>query len=308
MKQKLIIVLFAVVLLLVIGAAGMYASSLLKSRAAKEADGDTTTQEVASVPAPPDVPETAPDGSRTTPNKTTPVKPPADTSSRATPPRSGAIPAPNAVGEEPPSRPPFAERGRGGPRDMPGFEKLRGKMELSGLFNSIGQLDELKTPLTEKQAKAILAVMNPLRKQATLSPEEADKALAKLKAELTKEQLDAIAKAREQMMRGGMGGRPGGGQRGGAPPNAAENGGRPPRNADGAPGADDTPRRRGGGERGTGSVGGGAGGRGGGNPGDILARMETMNPFNPGDDERSQRRAERINTVFTALEAKAAGK
>jgi len=315
MKQKVIIVLFAVVLLLVIGAAGMYASSLLKSRAASEAGGETAAQEVAAVPESDAVP--TPDKARTTaPDTNTAVKPPANNSSGGTTPRTVTPSKPNAVGEEPPSRPPFAERGQGGPRDS-AFAKLRGKFELMGLFRGLGRLDDLKAPLTEKQAKAILAIMNPLRKQATLSPEEADKALAKLKAELTKAQLDALAQAaRERMMRGGPGGGPGGRQRDGAPPNAAGNGGgMPPSGGDSAPGSGDMPRRRGdggpggggpgGGAPGGGGPGGGPGGRGGGGFG---AQMETMNPFHPGDDPMSQRMAERINAVFDELEAKAAGK
>jgi translation initiation factor IF-2 len=300
MKQKLILVLCAVGLLAIGFAGGIYASSLVKTHSTNTAGVEASP--VRQLAAAPDImPETpaTPQPRATAPGTQSPVKPPANESlSRATSPRAGTTPAPaaNTGAANPPGGAPFAGGGRGQPRDPAAFEKLRGKMELGRLFRNVGQLEELKAPVTAKQAKAILDIMNPLRKQASLSPEEADKALAKLKAQLTKDQLDAIAQAASERMsrRGGEGGAPGpgGGARRGGWDGAPRPGGGAP--GDGAPG----------GAPGDGAPGGAPGGRGMGGGG-FGAQMETMNPFNPGENPMAQRMAERYNAVFEALEAKA---
>jgi len=285
MKQKLALALYSLALLLIGGAAGVLIGMRLPPGIAKNAP---PAQRIAGVPAspvtaPPRTQETGPRTPVTAPQKTakTPTNVP------ATPPRAAGAPPPaQGGGANPSGRPPFA----GGPRSDPAaFEKLRPKTELMRLFQGVGRLDELKAPLTPAQAKAILVVINPLRKQAILSADQAAKVLPQLQAQLTKAQQDAIAQAPRNRMRRGGAGRPGGDQPGGPPNAAGNNGGEPPR----APGTDGPPRRR---------RGDGEGGPGGGEPGGFFAQMETMNPFNTSGETPM---ADRYKAIFDALEAKA---
>ncbi|HEX2948121.1 MAG TPA: hypothetical protein VHV83_00885 [Armatimonadota bacterium] len=157
---------------------------------------------------------------------------------------------------------------------------MRAKFVLVRLFRSIGRLDEASAPLTPAQAKAILAIMNPLRTQPTLTSEQAEKVTAELNTQLTPAQQQEI----EQMhnRRPGQAGQ-GNGQQNGQPP---ANGGW--RRGDQA-----------------GDQRGGPGGPNG--PGQMSAAdMEKMNPFNPGDsDPQFARMAERWQSIFASLEAKA---
>jgi len=283
MKQKLALALYSLALLLIGGAAGVLIGMRLPPGIAKNAP---PAQRIAGVPAspvtaPPRTQETGPRTPVTAPQKTAKAPP-----NVPMPPRvAGTLPPTNTGNANSPSRPPFAG---GQQRNSAAFEKLRPKTELMRLFQGVGRLDELKAPLTPAQAKAILVVINPLRKQAILSADQAAKVLPELQAQLTKAQQDAIAQAPRNRMRRGGAGRPGGNQPGG--PNAAgNNGGEPPR----APGTDGPPRRR---------RGDGEGGPGGGEPGGFFAQMETMNPFNTSGETPM---ADRYKAIFDALEAKA---
>lgn len=83
---------------------------------------------------------------------------------------------------------------------------------LSRMAANIGRLSESKAPLTPKQAKAVLAVLQPLRKKTSLTQDEAKDSTKKLKAVLTEKQLTAIGKMKPEHRFGGPGGqgRPGG--------------------------------------------------------------------------------------------------
>jgi len=69
---------------------------------------------------------------------------------------------------------------------------------LTRMATGIGQLEtEGSAPLTSAQAKAILTVLNPIRKQTSLSQDEAKEAVKKLKAVLTAKQLTEIARMKQ---------------------------------------------------------------------------------------------------------------
>jgi len=94
--------------------------------------------------------------------------------------------------------------------------------QLMQMTRKIGQIDkDPKYTLTPKQAKQILKVLKPLRKQPKMTQDQAKTALKQLKAILTIDQLNAMARIKQpQRMGGGSqgmgGGRPGGGGFGGA--------------------------------------------------------------------------------------------
>jgi len=181
---------------------------------------------------------------------------------------------------------------------------MQGTFALVLGFFGIGRLErEGKTPLTSAQAKAILAVMTPLRTQQTLTPEQAEKVLTQIKAQLTKEQITAMETPRRGAGPGGFG-RPGGagGQGGSGSMNnpggmhrpdwphtpdrtAGMNGGQPPAMREG-----DRPR-------GHWSPPGG-----GGQPGSPPARMVNFNPFSTAHENPM---SEHVQAIFSALEAKA---
>ncbi len=168
-------------------------------------------------------------------------------------------------------------------------ESFRTTFRLVRTFQGLTTLEEGETPLTTAQAKSILALMEPLRAQESLPPQEATSKLEKLEALLTPAQREALEETRQR--------RPGGGRRnrdGGGPGERAPTGDRPARqrpagNTEPFSGTDGRQRPIGEGQfrrPGTG--------------------MENMNPFNlASDNPMAQRMSERIETVFDALKAKA---
>ncbi|MHB9133024.1 MAG: hypothetical protein ACYDBB_18305 [Armatimonadota bacterium] len=175
--------------------------------------------------------------------------------------------------------------------------EFQAKFSLMRLFSGIGRLEEEgKTPLTPAQAKAILAIMTPLRTQKTLTAAQAEETLKKLQAELTAEQRDAI----DQMRRDRPARRGGERPQGGPPPNGMVEGKSPE-----GPG----PRPNGGMGSPDGSPPGGRDGSrqpDAGRPGMSPEEMKNMNPFNPsGDNPMAERMAQRQQATFDALEAKA---
>ena len=197
--------------------------------------------------------------------------------------------------------PPGAPGGDGGERRM---RPMQGTFALVRGFFGIGRLErEGKTPLTPAQAKAILAVMTPLRTQPTLTPEQAEKVLAQIKAQLTKDQLTAMETPRRWARPGGVGGPGGAGGQGGAGSmnnpggmNRPDGQHRPDRTA-GMNGGQPPAMREGDRPRGHWSPPGG-----GGQPGAPPVRIVNFNPFNTKSDNPMN---ERTVAIFTALEAKA---
>ncbi|HEX2948798.1 MAG TPA: hypothetical protein VHV83_04415 [Armatimonadota bacterium] len=103
-----------------------------------------------------------------------------------------------------------ANRRQGG--GWPAGMSQSGTFALVRLFTGIGRLEEDgQHACTPAQAKAILALMTPLRSQATLTPQQALRIQTKLEAILTSAQKDAIANARRAGGPQGFGGRPQGG-------------------------------------------------------------------------------------------------
>lgn len=130
------------------------------------------------------------------------------------------------------------------------------------------------TEIKPAQAKQLLAIVNPLRKQPKLTQDQAKAAIGKVKKLLDTRQLTAMDKAitDSQRRRGGPGGAPGGGAGGpgGAPGGGAPGGNRPPFDA---------------------------------------AKMKDFNPFNPDKSSPMyERTKERNDALFAFLEARSAGK
>lgn len=184
---------------------------------------------------------------------------------------------------------------------MEAFRKWREQhkytFQLTSTLRAVDQgLDQNpKTKLTAAQAKKILAVLQPLRNKSKMTQDEAKDALKKIKAALTVDQLNALARYEQERRnrRGGPGGFGGGGM--GMRPGGPGGPGGP--GAPGAPGARP----------------GGPGGPGGG-PGQFRmpdpAQMKDFNPFkpNPQAGPFGQRGAEYWKTFFTKLQQRAAGK
>jgi len=106
------------------------------------------------------------------------------------------------------------------------------KFMLVRMAHNIGRLNpEKKAPLTAKQAKAILGVLNPLRKKTTLTEDESKTYIKKLKANLTAKQLTEMGKMKRPERQGGGGqggpGGPGGQGRPGGQGGPSANGQRP---------------------------------------------------------------------------------
>jgi len=166
--------------------------------------------------------------------------------------------------------------GAGGANRFAQFrESHKYTFQLTRLAGNIGKLEEeKKAPLTPAQAKAVLAVLEPLRGKPKLTQDDAKVALKGLKAALNEQQLTEIGKMKEPERRPGQGGQggpgmgPGGGQRG---PGQGPGAGQPPAmNPD---------------------------------------AMKNFNPFNlPKDSPMGGRSAERWNKFFDALTKKAGGK
>jgi hypothetical protein len=210
--------------------------------------------------------------------ETSTMQTPAANAPRADNPQSGRSPS-RTEAQSP-------TQGERGPRQQgPRMDAFR----LVGLLTRIGRLEEEgKQPLTPQQAKAVLAVVNPLRKQETLAPDQARAAADKIETQLTQAQRTAI----EEM-------RPTGG-----PPRGDRGSGQGPGGQAG---------ERQGGSRPEGSWGGRGGEPGGTPPGGAPpegdhrpAEMENFNPLNPpSDNPMASRMAERVKTAIEALERKA---
>jgi hypothetical protein len=167
--------------------------------------------------------------------------------------------------------------------------------QLTSTLRALEEIDkDPKTKLTPAQAKKILAVLQPYRNKPKMTQDDAKNALKGIKAALTVDQLNAIARieAERRNRRGGFGG-PGGGGMGMRPGGP----GMPP---GGAPGA-----RPGGAP--------GAGGRPGAPGGNFrmpdFSQMKDFNPFKPDTSTPfGQRAAQRWNEFFKGLQQRAAGK
>lgn len=86
-----------------------------------------------------------------------------------------------------------APRPSEGPREGPGGRSRIAAFKLVRTMLSIGIMEEAgKTPLTPAQAKSVLAVVEPLRDQETLDPQQAESAVQKINEILTDEQKAAI--------------------------------------------------------------------------------------------------------------------
>jgi len=182
-------------------------------------------------------------------------------------------------------------------RRMEEFRKWREThkytFQLTSTLRALEQIDkDPKTKLTPAQAKKILAVLQPYRDKPKMTQDDAKNALKGIKAALSVDQLNAMARfeAERRNRRGGFGG-PGGGGMGMRPGSSP---GGPP---GGAPGA-----RPGGAP--------GAGNRPDGNfrmPNP--AQMKDFNPFKPDTSSPfGQRSAEYWNNFFKGLQQRAAGK
>jgi len=133
------------------------------------------------------------------------------------------------------------------------------------------------------QAKKILGLLAPLRKQPTLTQDDAKTTIQKLQRVLDTKQLTAVDKAIKDsaMRRAGGGGAPGGAPGGGAPGGGAPGGGAP----------------------------GGGAGRPGGTSTFDPAKAKNFNPFNPQPGTpRYEMRKVSNGKLFAFLEARAAGK
>jgi hypothetical protein len=98
---------------------------------------------------------------------------------------------------------PPSPAGRAGQPGEPGgagsqspWGRARETMGLMRLMGGIGRLEsENKQPLTAAQAKAVLAVVNPLRKASSLSEDQAGKAVTKINSILSADQRKILAEA-----------------------------------------------------------------------------------------------------------------
>lgn len=165
-------------------------------------------------------------------------------------------------------------------------EEHKYTFQLTGMVGGIGRLEAgTKAPLTPAQAKSILAVINPLKAQDTLTQDQAKEALRSIKEVLTEKQLNEIAATQQQRSFGrGNGGAGGtGGAPGGGGPGAGGAGGGP----------------------GAGRQGGGRGNR----PAFDPVAMKNFNPFNQKAGAPTMGRGgNRMQQTLDAIEAKANGK
>lgn len=168
--------------------------------------------------------------------------------------------------------------------------------QLTSTLRGLEMLDkDAKTKLTPAQAKKILAVLQPLRNKPKMTQDDAKNALKQIKAALTVNQLNALARfeAERRNRRGGPGGGPGGGGMGMRP---GDRGGP----SGGAPGAR------------PGGVQGARQGTPGGSRPQMpdLSQMKDFNPFksNPRMGPFGQRAAEYWDNYFKGLQQRASGK
>lgn len=160
--------------------------------------------------------------------------------------------------------------GQGGPGG-PGGKNAPPAFQIIRILDNASRLnDGKKGKLSKEQAKKILDVIVPLRKQKTLTQKQAKATLDKINGILTDEQKKLIAEMKPERKKGkaGAGGNePGGGM---APP-----------------------------EGGPGMGGPGGGGPGGGAP----ANMESLNPFNPPADlPMAQMMVKQTGEIFKKFE------
>ncbi len=306
------------VLLVVVGAAASGVFLFTHAPAGQQPSAPLERQQAAAQPTTP-APMPAPTvvtRTETIPAVAPPPKPATETPAHtpvATQPRAAAS---NHAPQAPIAAPNGGAINRSERRGMP--EGMRAKFELMRLFRRVTRLaEDDNTPLSASQARAILAIMTPLRTQKTLTSDQAASVSKQLEAQLTPEQRAGM----EQMSNRRGGGGPGGSGGTGAPNGAQAQGGRNDRQ-NGTPAQGDRP----GGQNGTqaqgdrGAWGGGPGGgapggtsggdsQNGGRPRITPEEMAKMNPFNPsGDNPMASRMAERTNAAFDTLEAKAKGK
>lgn len=178
-------------------------------------------------------------------------------------------------------------------RRMEEFRKWREAhkytFQLTSTLRGLKMLDrDAKTKLTPAQAKKILAVLQPLRNKPKVTQDDSKNALKQIKAALTVNQLNALARfeAERRNRRGGPGGGTGGGGMGGPPGGAP---GTRPGGAQGArPGAPSGSRPQ--------------------MPN--LSQMKDFNPFkpNPQMGPFGQRAAEYWDNFFKGLQQRASGK
>jgi hypothetical protein len=191
----------------------------------------------------------------------------------------------------------LAQQGAGGGGGFSQFAKFRDQHKYTFQLQTMvtGGLMEMErspsTKLKAAQAKQVLTVLNPLRKQPKLTQDQARASIQKLQKAFDTKQLTAVDRAiKSSQRRMAGGGRPGGGGPGG--PGGGGPGGGGPGFGGGRPG--------GGGP-------GGPGGRSGG--GFDINRMKNFNPFNPDKaSPRYERSKERNDRLFAFLSARAAGK
>jgi len=275
----------------------------------------------------------APVKSPTAPNTEQPAPSTADKPA-STPPEVSAPPSPKKDKDTPPSgavrRPPSGSSEPGVRRGTEaGGASLRETFLLMRLFLGLEPLaaKDAVAALTAAQAREILAVMTPLRTQATLSAEQAKAAREKVETILTDAQRQAIEEAAQNQRRGGneQGERPRGmhegAQEGGqaSAPRGPRGGegmrreGSPPRGAGEGIRRDAPPRGEGSGDRRRGDGSGGARPRGDNPPAGAPAERsfdsrqanDQINPFNPESDHpMATRMTERLQAVFAALAAR----
>lgn len=156
-------------------------------------------------------------------------------------------------------------------------EEHKYTFQLTRLVGNIGRMEqEGQNKLTAAQAKAMLGILQPLRKQPKLNQDDAKEVIRSLQAVLTMDQRTEINKMPER--------RSGGGNRGGGAGGPGGQGGGAPR---------------------------GQGGQNGGRPGGQRpqldpAAMKDFNPFNSQSGGMGgPRAAARYDEFFKALEAKA---
>lgn len=164
--------------------------------------------------------------------------------------------------------------------NMAEFQKFRAQhkytFQLSAtVYRGFSELERTpSTKLKPAQAKQILTVLNPLRKQSKLTQDQAKATIQKLQRALDERQLSAIDRVLNSSGRSSFGsGRPGGG------PGAGPSGNRPS-------GANASRR-----------------------PAFDPAKMKDFNPFNPGKPtSTNQRQIDRVKRLFDFLQARAANK
>lgn len=169
-------------------------------------------------------------------------------------------------------------------------EAHRYTFQLTSTLRALSEIDrDPKTRLKPEQAKKILAALQPYRNKPKMTQDDAKNALKAIKAALTVDQLNAIARI-EAERRNRRGGGPGGGGGMGMRP--------------GGPG----------GPAGGGAVAPGAGQRPGGGPGGNFrmpdpSQMKDFNPFRPDTSTPfGQRSAEFWKNFFQGLQQRASGK